>query len=402
MAWLHHTTHQASVQRPYRNLQAAFREIDARALLAHLEAHRYHGRHGYPVAAMWRSYLASFFLNLASTNDLIRRLHGDPALREACGFRVLPGRRTFNRFIRTLSRHHEMVEALSAGITAQLHSLLPDLGQEVAVDSTVVRSHSNPNRRRISDPEASWTAKNSPRAREGGKEWSWGYKVHLVACANYGLPLAQVTTTARRNDSPVLPVVMDKTRAALPWLQPKAAIADRGYDAASNHRYLDDHGVLPIIHIKRNAQNALRDGIYTRDGIPTCLGRVPMEYRGSDPQKGHRYMCRAGGCHMMDSRRGIRYCQDEVWEDPRANIRLFGVLRRGSPEWKALYSKRQAIERTFKSMKQSRRLERHCTRGLRMVQLHALMSTLAYQVTALAAVRVGELDTMRWQVWRVA
>ena len=136
--------------------------------------------------------------------------------------------------------------------------------------------------------------------------------------------------------------------------------------------------------IKQNPQNALFDGIYTKDGIPTCLGQVPMEYQGSDPVKGHLYRCRAGGCHLMDSRRGISYCQDEVWEDPRRDIRLFGVLRRDSPEWKSLYSKRQTIERTFKSMKQSRRLERHCTRGLRMVQLHALMSALAYQVTALA------------------
>ena len=37
-----------------------------------------------------------------------------------------------------------------------------------------------------------------------------------------------------------------------------------------------------------------------------------------------------------------------------------------------------------------------------MVQLHALMSALAYQVTALAAVRAGEVNTMRWQVWKVA
>ena len=87
---------------------------------------------------------------------------------------------------------------------------------------------------------------------------------------------------------------------------------------------------------------------------------------------------------------------------PRRNIRLFGVLRRDSKEWKALYCKRQTIERTFKSMKLSRRLERHCTRGLRMVRLHALMSALAYQATALAAVRAGELETMRWMVWKVA
>ena len=400
MAWTHHTTYPVPLQ---GNLAAAFREIDARDLIRHLEDHRYNGRHGYPVGAMWRAYLASFFLNLAHTNDLIRRLHGDPELRAACGFiGPLPHRRTFNRFIRTLSRHHEMVEACSAGVMEQLRDQLPGLGQEVAVDSTVVRTHSNPNRKRISDPEASWTAKNSPRAKEGCKEWHWGYKVHMVADANYGLPLAQITTTAKRNDSPWLPAVMNKARAALPWLRPAAAIADRGYDAASNHHYLDRQGVLPVILIRRsNAYDGLHEGIYTKQGIPTCLGNIPMEYVRSDPEKGHLYRCK--GCHLAGTMSGgLRHCDTEVWEDPRRNIRLFGVLRRDSAEWKALYAKRQAIERTFKSMKQSRRLERHCTRGLRMIRLHALMSMLAYQATALAAVRAGELDTMRWMVWKVA
>ena len=57
------------------------------------------------------------------------------------------------------------------------------------MDATTVRSHCNPNRKRVSDPEASWTAKNSARAKAGGKEWHHGYKVHMVADANYGLPL---------------------------------------------------------------------------------------------------------------------------------------------------------------------------------------------------------------------
>ena len=191
-------------------------------------------------------------------------------------------------------------------------------------------------------------------------------------------------------------------RAALPWLQPAAAIADRGYDAASNHHYLDRQGVLPVILIRQTAKRGLVDGIYQKDGTPTCLGKVPMEYVRTDPAKGRMYRCRTGGCQLLGSRGGVKYCDDEVWEDPRRNIRLFGVLRRDSPEWKALYAKRQTIERTFKSMKQSRRLERHCTRGLRMIRLHFLMSMLAYQATALAAVRAGELDTMRWMVWKVA
>ncbi len=84
------------------------------------------------------------------------------------------------------------------------------------------------------------------------------------------------------------------------------------------------------------------------------------------------------------------------------NIRLFGVLRRGSEAWKALYVKRQAIERVFKSMKESRRLERHCVRGLRQITLHAMMSVLAFQVTALVRLLAGEADMMRWMVQRVA
>ena len=167
MAWTHHTTYPVPFQ---GNLADAFREIDARDLIRHLEDHRYNGRPGYPVGAMWRAYLASFFLNLAHTNDLIRRLHGDPELRSVCGFiGPLPHRRTFNRFIRTLSRHHEMVEVCSAKVTGLLREQLPDLGQEVAVDSTVVRTHSCPNRKRVSDPEASWDGEDRPRG-QGGRQ----------------------------------------------------------------------------------------------------------------------------------------------------------------------------------------------------------------------------------------
>ncbi len=84
------------------------------------------------------------------------------------------------------------------------------------------------------------------------------------------------------------------------------------------------------------------------------------------------------------------------------NIRLFGLIRRNSPEWNALYSKRQAIKRVFKSMKESRRLERHCVRGLRQISLHILMSTLAFQVTSLANLLAGRREDANWMVQRIA
>ena len=118
--------------------------VDASEIIAKIEAERYMGRHGYPPLGMWRAYLASFVLGLPSTNALIRQLQDDPELRLACGLGDnVPHRTTFNRFIRRLSRHRDLVERCMAGLTDQMRDLLPGFGEEVAVDSTAVRSHSN-------------------------------------------------------------------------------------------------------------------------------------------------------------------------------------------------------------------------------------------------------------------
>ena len=83
------------------------------------------------------------------------------------------------------------------------------------------------------------------------------------------------------------------------------------------------------------------------------------------------------------------------------DVFLFAATMRDGPQWKALYAKRQAIERVFKSMKESRRLERHCVRGLRQITLHSLMSALAFQATALVHLWAGQADLMRWMVRKV-
>ena len=112
-------------------------------------------------------------------------------------WRPLPHRTTFNRFISRLAQHPDLVEQSFASVTGKLRELMPDLGDEVAVDSTTVRTHANPNRHTPSDPQASWTAKNSAGAKVGGKEWRYGYKLHMVADANHGIPLGMVVTTGQ-------------------------------------------------------------------------------------------------------------------------------------------------------------------------------------------------------------
>ena len=312
---------------------------------------------------------------------------------------ALPHRTTFNRFFAFLAKRPDVIERCMAELTAILREYLPDLGAHVAVDSSAVTTYGNPNTRRKGDPEAAWGVKTSSRAKKDGVEYHYGYKLHMAADANHGLPLAMILLPANRNDSPELPVVTDKARMMHPWLRTVAVIADRGYDARTNFEHVIKAGAAPVILTRRMPGGRLREGVYDHQGVPTCVGMAPMEYVRSDPERGHLFRC--AGCHLAN-RPGHANCQDEVWEHPSHNLRLGGAVRMRSAEWEGLYAKRQTIERTFKSLKQSLRLNRHGYRGLAKVRLHCTMSVLAYQATMLANATAKTRPSVRWMVELVA
>ena len=196
--------------------------------------------------------------------------------------------------------------------------------------------------------------------------------------------MSLTVTTASHNDTLELPRLVEKAEASHTWFEPYAATADKGYDSAANHESLYDRGILPIIPL-RETHTAESRGIFTRNGIPTCIGGVGMKHIATNGL-GHRlYRCRSEGCHLKNSRKGgVVYCDTDYWLDPRENLRLCGAIERGSREWKSLYGRRQAVERLFKSLKQDVRLSRHCRMGLRPIGLHILMSVLTYQAWYLA------------------
>ena len=97
----------------------------------------------------------------------------------------------------------------------------------------------------------------------------------MVADANYGLPLASLITTGKRNDSPELPSVMDHAATLNPWLRPAVAIADKGYDSMANHEHLIAKGAAPVIHLRKLPNDRFYDGIYTERGVPHLPGHGP-------------------------------------------------------------------------------------------------------------------------------
>lgn len=388
------------------DVQHILEAIDSTALIDRLWAYRRTGRPGYPPQSLWRAYVASFILNLSSTNELIRRLEDDIELRLLCGFSTLPGRRTFNRFILRLSDHTDLVEELMGQVIRMLADELPDFGKVVAVDSTAVKAYSNGNREPPSDPDATWAPKHSAGSK-GGEEKFFGYKYHGLADLVYDVPITGYVTTGATNDVNELLPLIDKAEKEHSWFNPKNVryvVADRGYEAHNNSKGLVLRGYSPIIRVrdvlksKKNPKSRLYYGLYTYKGVPTCDAMAPMQYVKSDRKRGHLYRCVNESCQLKN-RKGA--CQD-IWVNVLDNPLRFPPVRLDSQRWKDIYAKRQGIERVFKSLKQSRRLEAHNVRGKQRIALHAAMSVLVFQLTVLTNHRDGRTDHLRWQVRAIA
>ena len=88
---------------------------------------------------------------------------------------------------------------------------------------------------------------------------------------------------------------------------------------------------VDAIHIRCQPKKALHKGLCTDEGVPTGLGLAPMKYVRSDPVQGHPYRCRREECYLW-SRKGVHYCNDDVWQDATEDLRSFGLIRRGGDE----------------------------------------------------------------------
>lgn len=392
----------------YAELERLIENVPADGILERMGHYRKRGRRGYSHQALWRAHLLGFLLNVNHTNDMIRRLDADPALRALCGFGDdLPHRTTFNRFnARLAASCRDIVESEITQLAIAISEKLPGFGQNLAIDSTTVYTHarSTTNPARSSDPEAHWSAKSvaNPRPYAIGKEkdWHFGYTYHSVVDAASGIPIFGFTTPANHADTVTLPrLVADAVKI---FGRPVAVMADKGYDSQANHDLITLYGAHPIIPMRKMRSRANVDSdLHTPDGILKCIGGVPMERIGYDPDKGWLYQCRSEGCDLKD-RKGVRYCHDRIWDEAQPVSRKYPELPRSSPRWKKLYRMRQSVERLFKSLKESCRLNSHCSRGLTKVSLHAAMSVLAYQAKAWEWIKDGQEHLLRWMVKPIA
>ena len=104
----------------------------------------------------------------------------------------------------------------------------------------------------------------------------------------------------------------------------------------------------------------------------------------------------------MKDRKGVAYCNDVITVDPEDDLRRVGPVARVSKEFRETMAKRTSVERVNSRLKEARRLNDHCFRGIEKVTTHCLLSVLTMQAVAVAQARAGELGTIRQCLRKVA
>ncbi len=405
--------------------------------------HRHGGNPGYPAQATLSAYVMQFALNERYANAFLNRLGSDETLLKLCGLNRAPSEGAYCRFKKKLTDHLDVVEGIIADVFRQcgdeierlredgiVPSSKPPLGSSLVMDSTDILAWARPGRksrrtgaeRLAKDVDARWghrTAKNARSYRRSSKtrrrsrkdkrgdadagekdELYFGYKVNVIADADYGLPLYAVARPANASDAAVMIPDLDACLSKYGTLRPRYFLGDKGYDSLENIKHVASLGIMPVIAVRQPTRDEdgrrLYDGIYDAEGRPTCIGGKPMEYIDTDPDQGHRFRCLGAGCHLKDQVDFSRYCDSEHYEKPKDRLlRIIGLLPRCSEEWKAEYRKRPSIERYFSSAKQSRLLDTHRCLNIRKVSLHVAVSLLTYLATALASLKADDYAGMR-------
>jgi hypothetical protein len=343
------------------------------SLIAELEDARETGRKGYGSRALIGACLVKSLYAIPTWSRTAALIAEHAALRDALG--DAPSVYACYRFATKLRANRPALDACLTALAASLRVESPDYGQDVAIDASDLPAHGNgqrfvskhgPERKRFSDPDASWGHRSAVSTRRGGG--FYGFKLNLAVCTRTGLPLAWEIETARANESTKVVSLLD--RLAARGFAPETCAMDRGYDVGRVYDECAERGVLPIIPLRKVRTN-------TPPGPPT-REHGAWTFGGADFKRGaSKWRCPTGECKPAS--RWIKASRRDT------------LIPRDSKRFRDLYFGRAAVEREFGRLKNEYGLNPLRVRGLAKVALHADLVMLARLSLALASARAVPL-----------
>ena len=207
------------------------------ALVADLEALRWTGRPGYPTRTMVGMTLAKALYALPTWTRTVRLVREHSELRAVLGSES-PSEWACYRFARKLREHSDVLADCLDRVIGALRDANPGMGESIAIDGSDLPAYANgqrflskngPERKRYSNPDASWGHRSAVSTRKGGG--FYGYKVHAAVCAVTGLPLAWTVETASAAETSFALPLIDAARER--GFKVKNAIADKRQQSVS-------------------------------------------------------------------------------------------------------------------------------------------------------------------------
>ena len=401
------------------------------ALMRQLERERGQGRDDYPVRATWNSLLAGIVYQHPSVESLRRELGRNAPLRQACGFDLMKGVAAvppacaYTRFLKVLMGRQDAIDAVFDALVEGLREALPGFGRVLAGDGKAVRTHARrrgrnappaqPDGRR--DTDADVGTKTYRGRRQDGTLWEkvqrwFGYKVHLVADAEYELPVAYRVTKASASEMPQARVLLDGLAERHPALVEACEFwtSDKGEDDGKLIRRLwDAHEIKPAIDIRAMWKEpdetrvvpGTRNVVYDQQGTVYChcpkTGcRRRMAYGGFEKDRqALKYRCPAIHYGLECAGRSRCGVGGSVRVPLETDRRIFTPLARSSYAWKRVYAKRTAVERVNSRLDVSFGFERHFIRGLNKMRLRVSLALVVMLAMALGRVKEKQKERMR-------
>jgi len=400
-------------------LRQALSTLNDEGLIHKLYEIRGKGRNDWPCEAMWNSFIASFLFEHETVEGLLRELRRNKQLRTVCGFEpksvrqedgtvkvyVAPSKSAYSNFLKNLMECQEELNGMFAEMVTFMYGHLEHFGEILMVDGKAIQSFAtktstSPKSGRRGEHDADWCKKEYTCSGANGesvvktKKW-FGFRLHLVADAAYGLPVAFSVTKASSSEKTEARNLLEKMgEARHGWLEGcRYFLGDKGYDSSKIITWLEGKDISPVIDIR----NCWKDGEETHQYRDT---RLVYNYKGDVWHVGEdgtkTALAYKGYDKGTDS---LRYGFKPQKHDKRIfrikcgeDRRIFTPVARNSHKWRRLYKKRTGVERINGRIDRDYKFERHTIRGLGKMTMFITVTFLVYMGMAKAKILAGETE----------
>jgi hypothetical protein len=120
------------------------------------------------------------------------------------------------------------VKDVSRRLVRRYYDEIPGFGERIALDSTTLRSWSNPGKRKRSDKDANWSVKKNTH---GPTEFTLGYKLHLMVDCETELPMGANVSAGNVHDVTRASNTLYDVRRTTGKFHPRFVMADAGYSS---------------------------------------------------------------------------------------------------------------------------------------------------------------------------